>query len=112
MKEQTSSTKQSKPYLTIPQIPSEEISFRIPKQVEVFEYYTISNGTSRMFSDKDGIIENQKIMDPSMVSYMNLFINGVLQPKENYDVHCGIIKLKTEDLPPKGTPVILQMFKF
>ncbi|TQE88079.1 DUF4183 domain-containing protein, partial [Ureibacillus terrenus] len=40
------------------------------------------------------------------------FINGVLQPKENYEVECGMLKLITEDLPPKGAPIILQMFKF
>lgn len=41
---------------------------------------------------------------------MNLFVNGVLQPKENYDVQRGVIKLNTLDVPPKGAPVILQMF--
>lgn len=114
MKKHVSSDNIPKPYLTIPKIPPKVLSFRPPKQVEVFEYYAISNGKSRIFTDQDGIIEgkNQKIIDPSMVSYMNLFINGVLQPKENYEVQCGMIKLKTEDLPPKGAPVILQMFKF
>ncbi|MFK9094766.1 DUF4183 domain-containing protein [Bacillus salipaludis] len=42
---------------------------------------------------------------------MNLFINGVLQPKESYEVQSGIIRLKTDDVPPNGAPVILQMFK-
>lgn len=103
----------TKPLLTIPIIPPEEIRYRLPKQVEVFEFYAVSNGDCRIFKDDDGITEvgNQVILDPSMVSYMNLFINGVLQPKENYDVQSGVIKLKTEDLPQKGAPVILQMFK-
>lgn len=114
MKNERYSNNLPKPYLNIPRLPPEEFTIRLPKQVEVFEYYTISNGKSRIFKDKDGIIKgkNQKIIDPSTVSYMNLFINGVLQPKENYEVECGMIKLKTEDLPPNGAPIILQMFKF
>lgn len=103
-----------KPFLKIPHLPPTEFSFHLPKKVEVFEYYTNSNGKSRIYRDQDGFTKgkNQKIIDPSTVSYMNLFINGVLQPKENYEVQCGMIKLKTKDLPPKGAPIILQMFKF
>lgn len=103
-----------KPFLTIPHLPPTEFSFRLPKKIEVFEFYTNSNGKSRIYRDQDGITKgkNQKIMDPSTVSYMNLFINGVLQPKENYEVQRGMIKLKTQDLPLKGAPIILQMFKF
>lgn len=103
-----------KPFLTIPHLPPTRFSIHLPKKIEVFEYYTNSNGKSRIYRDKDGITKgkNRKIMDPSTVSYMNLFINGVLQPKENYEVHSGMIKLKTDDLPPKGAPIILQMFKF
>ncbi|TKH05288.1 DUF4183 domain-containing protein [Peribacillus simplex] len=55
-------------------------------------------------------IENQVIPDPSKVSYMNLFINGVLQPHDNYTVEKGKLKLNTIDIPIKGTPIILQMF--
>lgn len=103
-----------KPFLNIPHLPPKEFSFRLPKEIEVFEFYTNSNGKSRIYRDQDGITkgENQKIKDPSTISYMNLFINGVLQPKENYEVKCGMLMLKTKDLPPKGAPIILQMFKF
>ncbi|MFJ7744646.1 DUF4183 domain-containing protein [Peribacillus sp. NPDC097295] len=103
----------TKPLLTIPMIPSKEVRYRLPKKVEVFEYYTISNGHCRIYKEEDGIKElgKQVILDPCKVSYMNLFINGVLQPKENYEVQSGVIMLKTEDVPTKGTPVILQMFK-
>lgn len=113
LKNSTCSNNLNEPFLTLPTIPSQEIHHRLPKQVEVFEYYTISNGHCRIFKDEDGIkgVGNQLILDPSMVSYMNLFINGVLQPYESYEVQRGVIKLKTEDVPPKGAPVILQMFK-
>ncbi|MCM3118769.1 DUF4183 domain-containing protein [Neobacillus sp. MER 74] len=102
----------TKPFLKIPIIPSEEIRYRLPKKVEVIEFYTISNGYKRIFKEEDGINEIgiKIILDPCEVSYMNLFINGVLQPKENYDVQSGVIKLNTVDVPIKGAPVILQMF--
>lgn len=101
-----------KPFLTIPIIHSEEVRYHIPKTVEVYEYYTVSDGHSRIYKE-DGIIDlgRQVIPAPCKVSYMNLFINGVLQPKESYEIQSGVIKLKTEDVPSKGAPVILQMFK-
>jgi hypothetical protein len=103
----------TKPYLTIPIIPSDETRYHLPKKVEVYEYYAISNGYSRVFKEEDGITElgKQVILDPCLVSYMNLFINGVMQPRESYDVQSGSIMLKTVDVPIKGSPVILQMFK-
>lgn len=101
----------TKPFLKIPIIPLEASCFRLPKKVEIIEFYTISNGWSRIFKEEDGMNEIgvQKILDPCEVSYMNLFINGVLQPKETYEVQRGIIRLKTVDVPIKGAPVILQM---
>ena len=103
----------TKPFLKIPIMPLEEARYHIPKKVEVCEYYTISDGFCRIYKEEDGIIElgKQVILDPCQVSFMNLFINGVLQPKESYDVQGGVIILKTVDVPPKGAPVILQMFK-
>ncbi|MEK3800407.1 DUF4183 domain-containing protein [Peribacillus sp. FSL H8-0477] len=102
----------SSPFLTIPIIPSEEVRYRLPKKVKVYEYYSISDGHCRVFKEADGVKElgKQEILDPNDVSYMNLFVNGVLQPKESYDVQRGVIKLNTLDVPPKGAPVILQMF--
>lgn len=113
MKNNTCKNNFNKPLLTIPNNPPVEVRYRFPKQVEVFEYYTISDGHSRIYKDEDGIvgIGNQVIPNPSMVSHINLFINGVLQPKESYDVQSGVIHLKTVDVPPKGAPVILQMIK-
>lgn len=112
-KKRNNMNKLSSPHLTIPIIPSEEVRYRLPKKVKVYEYYSISDGHCRIYKEEDGIKElgKQVILDPNNVSYMNLFINGVLQPKENYDVQRGSIKLNTLDVPPKGAPVILQMFK-
>ncbi|PAE21497.1 hypothetical protein CHH80_06240 [Bacillus sp. 7504-2] len=103
-----------KPFLTIPLIPPVISCHHLPKKVEVYEYYTVSDGESKSYKEVDGIPElgKQVILAPSQVSYMNLFINGVLQPKDCYAVQKGEITLKTEDVPPKGAPVILQMLKF
>lgn len=94
-------------------LPSVTIRYRLPREIEVFEFYAISNGYCKIVNESDGVcdIGEQKILDPCMVSHFNLFINGVLQPKENYEVKSGFIVLKTEDVPPKGAPIILQMFK-
>ena len=51
---------------------------------------------------------NYKILDPSSVSYINLFINGILQPPTNYMVTSETIKLMSNDLSVSGTPIILQ----
>lgn len=101
-----------KPYLILPDVPSTEIYVHIPKKMMVIEYFAIADGITNIFTEIDGVKElgNQKILDPSKVSYMNLFINAVLQPKENYEVKKGMICLKTEDVPICGATVILQMF--
>jgi len=99
------------PLLMIPSLPSTSLYFRCPKKIDVIEFYAISDGRSRIYKENDGVkgIGKQIILDPKKVSYMNLFINGVLQPKESYEVGRGVIKLKTVDVPIKGAPVILQM---
>ena len=46
------------------------------------------------------------ILDPNKVSYYSLFINGILQPKANYEIEEGRLTLKTEDVPPKDSTII------
>lgn len=78
------------------------------------EFFVISNGEKRTYIESDALSDygNQKILDPDTVSYMNLFINGILQPKMNYEVAEGKVTLLTEDIPFKGCPIILQMIIF
>jgi len=101
-----------KPYLMIPVLPCAEVYVHIPKKIIVLEYFAIADGHKHIFTEDDGVkdLGKQKILDPSKVSYMNLFINAVLQPKENYEVTKGMICLKTEDVPICGATVVLQMF--
>jgi len=101
-----------KPYLIIPDIPGAEVYVHLPKKIVVIEYFAIADGTKNIFTEEEGVKElgKQKILAPSKLSYMNLFINAVLQPKENYEVKQGMICLKTEDVPICGATVVLQMF--
>ncbi len=84
-----------------------------PKEVNTYEFFVLSDGSKRIYSENDAMLEYgvQKIPDPSTVSYMNLFINGILQPKANYEITQGKITLLTEDVPLTGCPIILQMIK-
>lgn len=77
---------------------------------ETLQYVTFSNGVKRIYRDKDGSREygDVGILDPSSVSYINLFINGVLQPPILYQVNKGMLVLKSQDVPNQGIPIILQ----
>lgn len=101
------------PLLTLPQLPHQEVQYVSPRKVTIYEYYTISDGCKHVFTDSDVLCHygNQKILSPHEVSYMNLFINAVLQPTANYTVEEGKIILHTDDIPLAGTPIILQMIK-
>ncbi|QUH27045.1 DUF4183 domain-containing protein [Serpentinicella alkaliphila] len=80
----------------------------------VYQYNTISDGKKRTYTNEDELIEygNQGILDPEKVSFYNLFINGVLQPKVNYTVEEGLLSLETEDIPPIGVSIILSFITF
>ena len=78
--------------------------------VDDYHYNTISDGVKRIFTDIDELKKygDQGIPDPHDVSYFNLYINGVLQPKTNYKVRKGVLRLTTKDLPSKGAWIILE----
>jgi hypothetical protein len=48
------------------------------------------------------------IPGPDEVSYYNLYVNGVLQPRRNYIVKKGLLKFKTTDIPQEGRTIILE----
>lgn len=79
-------------------------------KVKTFQYTTISDGIKRVYTSQDGIPEygSSEILNPKSVSYINLFINGILQPSINYVVSSGILRLTSSDLPIAGSPIILQ----
>ena len=100
----------NQPYPIIASKPSKE---KLPASVRIYEFYAISNGNRKRFTDQDAVegYNQHGILPPQEVSYINLFINGVLQPEMNYVVRRGELELKTEDAPVKGALIILQMVK-
>ncbi|CAM3043678.1 DUF4183 domain-containing protein [Filibacter tadaridae] len=104
----------SSPLLLAPTPPTSEIRIVPPRAVTIQEYYTESDGRKKIFTEKDGVAGygEQKIVDPSEVSYTNLFINGVLQLRTHYEIQQGKLILNTVDAPLRGAPIILQMIKF
>lgn len=101
--------------LIIP-FPENRVESKVVRQKEVraHEFFVISDGIKGTYTENDALSEYgiQKILDPTTVSYMNLFINGILQPKVNYRVEEGRLMLLTEDLPTEGCSIILQMIQF
>ncbi|AGT32106.1 hypothetical protein M493_09210 [Geobacillus genomosp. 3] len=77
---------------------------------ETYQYNAISDGVKTVYTDSDELKEygDRGILDPKHVSWINLFINGVLQPEKLYEVEKGKLTLKTAEPPPKGAPIILQ----
>lgn len=82
-----------------------------PIRVENSEYIAISDGLKRIYLNQDGIEGYNQILNPNMVSYTNLFINGMLQPQSFYSLKEGQLTIDTEDVPMNGTYIILQFIK-
>ena len=101
-----------KPFLCIPKLSEKEaILVRIPKKAKIFEYYSVSDGFKKIYTNNDSLsgYGEQTIQDPANVSLYNLFVNGVLQPSATYKIEDEKLILTTDDVPIKGTPIILQM---
>jgi len=79
-------------------------------QAETYYYNTISDGIKRVFTNDDELYAygDKGIIDPGQVSFINLYINGVLQPSANYKVEKGLLTLLTSDIPHKGVPITLE----
>lgn len=80
---------------------------------EGYQYNTVSDGIKRVYTNEDELLEygNLGIPNPDAISFFNLYINDVLQPRNNYKVEEGRLTLLTEDVPLKGSPIILEYLK-
>lgn len=80
---------------------------------EVYQFNAISDGMRRIYTNHDELKEygNKGILDPEDVTYINLFINGILQPSINYKVKKGILFITSDDIPIRGVPLALQFIK-
>ncbi|MFU0789396.1 DUF4183 domain-containing protein [Virgibacillus proomii] len=84
-------------------------------KTDVFQYTTISDGVKTVYTNQDKVPQysTSDILNPNDVSYINLFINGILQPAIVYNVQPGSLQLLVgqSDIPRKGVPIILQFIK-
>ncbi|WP_142348041.1 DUF4183 domain-containing protein, partial [Bacillus wiedmannii] len=73
-------------------------------------FYTFSDGEKLIYTDSDGIAQygTTHILPPDEVSYINLFINGILQPQPLYQVSNGQLTLLDNQPPTQGSSIILQ----
>lgn len=78
-------------------------------QAEISQYNAIADGTKRTFLDCDQLREygGSGILSPEEVSYYNVFVNGLLQPKKNYILKKGELTFITQDIPSRGQTVII-----
>jgi hypothetical protein len=83
-------------------------------QTDTYQYNALSDGESFIYTNENELKEygDRGILDPKTVSYINLFINGLLQPPNTYEVKKGELRLKTIDVPQKNTPITLQFIRF
>ncbi|NMA01931.1 MAG: DUF4183 domain-containing protein [Clostridia bacterium] len=81
-------------------------------KASVYQYNTFSDGFKKIYTSEDELIQygNQGILDPSQVSFFNLYINGILQPKVSYNLAKGLLELNTTDAPPMNAPITLVFF--
>lgn len=73
-------------------------------------YFTFSDGQKLVYTNADGdpTLGTIQMLPPSEVSYMNLFINGILQPQTEYQVKAGQLTIAGPEAPVAGAAIILQ----
>lgn len=83
-------------------------------QADLYQYNALWKGCNKIYTNQDELTQygNKGILDPKDVSYINVFINGVLQPKINYIVNKGVLIVKTEDCSVAGAPIAVVFFTF
>jgi hypothetical protein len=99
------------------------INIRVPFQctntnkgiakADTYQYYATSDGIKSVYTNADELTQYgiRGILDPTTVSFINLFINGILQPQNQYVVEPGKLTLTSGDVPEAGSPIILQFVR-
>jgi hypothetical protein len=99
--------------LGCPDIFPRQVSPDVPRllKAETTQYTAFSDGFRNVYTDADAAppYSTSGILDPGSVSFLNLFVNGVLQSPNLYAVRPGMLILS--DIPPRGAPLILQFVK-
>ncbi|WP_240335302.1 DUF4183 domain-containing protein [Paraliobacillus sediminis] len=114
------STKKNKHYITVPRVYDTvktttahniKLNFSpLKRRVETYQYNAYSDGLKKIYTSSDEIRKygDKGILNPKDVSYINVFINGVLQPPMNYQIETGKLILNTEDIPINRSLIIIQ----
>lgn len=78
-------------------------------RAKVNQYNTLSDGKSRVYTSEDALPEygGQGLVSPEEASIHNLFVNGMMQPKNSYRLSEQALELLTEDVPKEGEPIIV-----
>ncbi|WP_283610644.1 DUF4183 domain-containing protein [Faecalispora anaeroviscerum] len=78
-------------------------------KADISQYNAISDGVKRTYLNSDELTQygHQGILSPLEVSYYNVFVNAVLQPKANYILKEGELTFITEDVPSKDQAVMI-----
>jgi hypothetical protein len=73
-------------------------------------FVALSDGKKRRYTFADRLrgYNSSRIISSKQVTLVNLYINGVLQPEVVYQVLKGRLKLRSRDVPPEGTLLVLQ----
>ncbi|MDF2658604.1 MAG: hypothetical protein K0Q94_1395 [Paenibacillus sp.] len=76
-------------------------------------YCAVSDGCRRVYTNKDASpsFQANRIRDPRRVSYISLYVNGVIQPDCMYTVRDGKLTFLSKELPPEGAPIVLQFIR-
>ncbi|MFJ7513185.1 DUF4183 domain-containing protein, partial [Peribacillus simplex] len=80
-----------------------------PPTVTNLLYFTFSENQKLVYTNADGLPQygTTQILSPNDVSYINLFINGIIQPQTTYKVEEGKLTL-LDGAPQDGVSIILQ----
>ncbi|WP_078576745.1 DUF4183 domain-containing protein [Salipaludibacillus agaradhaerens] len=80
---------------------------RIAK-VKNYLYFAVADGVKSEYTNDDEIKKygDKGILDPNTVSYINLYLNGILQPKNIYEIKKGLL-IFLSDIPTKNVPITL-----
>ncbi|WP_067726605.1 DUF4183 domain-containing protein [Oceanobacillus damuensis] len=86
-----------------------KLNFRKVSKADNYIYFTLSDGVKSVYTNVDELKEygDRGILDPETVTYINLYVNGILQPQNIYEVKKGFLKFLF-DVPLKNVPISLQ----
>ena len=78
-------------------------------KAEIYQYNALSDGVKKAYTNQDELTQygDRGILSPREVSYCNVFVNGVLQPKKNYVITKGLLQLTTKNAPAAGQAVMI-----